>query len=454
MTVAEPLHKKSVVDRLLYAAALLVVFGISYACSRVAPHFSGGLATLGAVGLLLLAGTLLGELGEIIGLPHLTGYLLAGVLVGPYLLALVDQETVVRLGMVDRLALSLIALAGGAELKLEMLTKGFKSLAWSMFLQCAGGIALMGAVFLALRRMIPFAHALTISQLLGVALLWGMLAITRSPSACLGILSQTKASGPLTRFSVAFIMSSDVVVVVLLAIIITLVRPLLSPDATISMTVFRTLGREVLGSIALGTTIGLVLAAYLHLVGKQLLLVFVVLGFGVNEGINYVEFDPLLAFLVAGFVVQNLSSHGGRFLDAIEQTGGVVYIIFFASAGAHLNVPLFKQLWLVALILCATRAAFTYGIARIAGRLAHDSPAIKNWAFTGLISQAGIALGIAPLIAREFPDIGAGFSALAIAAVGINQLAGPILFQYALERNGEASHAHGGARLEPAEAHS
>ncbi len=429
--------KKTPLERLSYALALVVLFAVVYASKHMGVRYSGELTTVGAVGFLLIAGTLFGELGALIGLPHLTGYLIAGIVGGPYLLSLVDAPTVARLGPVDRLALSLIALAGGAELKMEMLTRGFKSLAWSMLLQCAIGMTLMGGLFIGLRRMIPFTQALTITQLSGVAILWGLLAITRSPSACLGILSQTRADGPITRFSLAFIMSSDVVVIVLLALVITLARPLLSPDATFSFEVFHTLGREVLGSVALGTTLGLVLAAYLHLVGRQLLVVFVVLGFGVNEGINYVEFDPLLAFLVAGFVVQNLSSHGGRFLEAIEQTGGVVYIIFFASAGAHLNVPLLKQLWLVALLLCVARAVVTYGVARLAGRLANDPPAIKNWGFTGLISQAGIALGIAPLIAREFPLIGTGFSALAIAAVAINQLAGPILFQYALEKNGE-----------------
>ena len=437
--MTEARYKKTTIDRVLYAGALMVLFAIVAEAKRATPHFSGSLATIGAIGFLLLAGTLLAELGELIGLPHLTGYLVAGALAGPYLLDLVDQNTVASLGMVDRLALSLIALAGGAELKLSMLTSGFKSLAWSMFLQCAVGMIVMGLVFVGLRGMIPFTHALTIAQLCGVGLLWGMMAITRSPSACLGILSQTKADGPLTRYSVAFIMSSDVVVIVMLAAVMTVARPLISPQSTFSLDVFNSLGREILGSVALGTTLGLALAAYLHLVGKQLLVLFIVLGFGVNEGINYVHFDPLLAFLVAGFVVQNLSKHGGRFLEAIEQTGGVVYIIFFASAGAHLDIPLLKQLWLVGLILCAARGAVTYVVSRVSGFLAKDPPVIKKWAFSGLIAQAGIALGLIPLITREFPELGGGFGALAIAAIAINQLVGPILFQYALEKNGECA---------------
>ena len=431
-------QKRTRRPRALLALALAIVFAIFYAASKMVPVFSGGLATISAVGFLLLTGTLFGELGDVVGLPHLTGYLLAGVVAGPFVLGLVNHETVTHLATADRLALSLIALAGGAELKLDLLTRGFKSLAWAMFMQSAPGLLLMTVVFMALRPMLPFTHALSLLQLFGVGLLWGLLAIARSPSACLGILSQTHAEGPITRFSLAFIMSSDVVIVVLLAVIMTLARPLITPDAALSLDVFSNLGREILGSIALGTTIGLVLAAYLHLVGKQLLVVFIALGFGVNEGIKYINFDPLLAFLVAGFVVQNLSKHGDRFLDAIEQTGGVVYIVFFASAGAHLDLGLLKTLWIVAIILCGSRAFVTYVLARLTARIASDPPVIKNWGFTGLISQAGLALGIAPLIAHEFPQFGAPFSALAIAAIGINQIVGPVLFKMALDKNGES----------------
>ena len=438
MSGAGHAQKKTAAQRAMFAIVLVLVFAALFGAVRIVPHFNGGIATLGAVGFLLLAGTLFSELGEIVGLPHLTGYLLAGIVAGPFVLKLVDHDTVAGLSVADRLALSLIALAGGAELKLDLVTKGFRSLAWSMFLQCAGGLVMMTLVFVACRPLLPFTHGMTLAQNLGVGMLWGMLAITRSPSACLGILSQTRAQGPITRFSLAFVMSSDVVVVVLLTAVMTCAKPLIVPDATFSLAVFSSLGHEILGSIALGTTLGLLLAAYLHLVGKQLLVVFVVLGFGVNTAINYIHFEPLLAFLIAGFVVQNFSKHGNRFLEAIEQTGGVVYIVFFASAGAHLDLDLLKKLWPVALILCGSRGLVTFGANRLSARVAGDSQVIKTWGFSSLLSQAGVALGIASLIVRQFPQFGGEFGALAIAAVAINEMIGPIVFKYALDKNGES----------------
>ena len=133
-----------------------------------------------------------------------------------------------------------------------------------------------------------------------MSLLWGMMAITRSPAATLGVLSQTRAKGPLATFTLAFVMTSDVVVVVLLAVVFTIARPLIEPGAALSLRSFRELGHEVLGSVALGSTLGLLLAAYLRFVGRQLVLVFVALGLVMTQVLDYLRFDWLLIFITAG----------------------------------------------------------------------------------------------------------------------------------------------------------
>jgi hypothetical protein len=299
----------------------------------------------------------------------------------------------------------------------------------------------MTGVFLAVRRAIPFANALPLTAATGVALLWGTLSVTRSPSACLGILAQLRPKGPLTNFSLTFVMTSDIVVVVLMATMFAIARPLVDPSAAFSISAFGALGHELLGSIALGTTLGLVLAGYLRLVGKNLLPVLLALGFGLSELLHYVRFDTLLTFMVAGFVVQNLTDQGEKLVHEVEKTGNVVYIVFFATAGADLDVPLVRLLWPVALTLTVARTLITYGAARMASALADDPPVLRRWGWSSLVSQAGLALGLAVVVEREFPSFGAGFRALAIATVALNELAGPILFKLALDRAGETSKA-------------
>lgn len=434
-----PAAPKSLGTRIVQATMLVLLFALLWAATRAMPETAGELGVIAALGFLLLVGTLASELLEPFGLPHLTGYILAGVLAGPHVLHLLDHSTVERLGSVNNLALSLIAFAGGAELKLEMLRRDFRSLAWATLFQTVVVLVGMAAVLVALHPFIPFVQGMPLMALLGVGLLWGTLAVTRSPSAVLGVLAQTRASGPLTNFTLGFVMTSDIVVVVLLALVMGVVRPLLDPAEAFSLARLEVVGHELLGSVALGTTLGLCIAAYLRLVGTQLVLIFVALGVGASEIIHYLQFEPMLAFMVAGFVVQNLSKQGEKFLHAVESTSGIVFVVFFATAGAHLDLPLVKQIWPVALLLCALRVGITYGAARLASRVAGDPPLIRKWGWAPLVSQAGLTLGIAATIARTFPSFGEGFRALAVATVAINEMVGPVLFKRALDKAGESA---------------
>jgi Kef-type K+ transport system membrane component KefB len=439
MSGAPPAERKGLAAHAKHLLLLGAFGGLLFYVTRAVPEVHGGLWTIAAIGFLLLAGTLTSELLAPLGLPHLTGYLLAGIASGPYVLRLVDEHTVTTLSPVNTLALSLIALTGGAELDLAAMRRASRGLAWAMLVQCVLVLVLVTAAFLAARSLIPFARSLPMGPLFGVALLWGALAVTRSPSATLGILSQTRASGPLATFTLAFVMVSDVVVVVLLASIFAIVRPLIDSAASFSLDSFVTLGHDLFGSVALGTTLGLVIAAYLRLVNRQMLVVLLVLGFGASTILDYLRFDSLLTFMVAGFIVRNMSKQGHKLITYIEQTGTVVYVVFFATAGADLDVPLLRQLWPVALLLAGSRAVITYAGSRLAGRLANEPPTLRRWAWSGLVSQAGLALGLSGMVAREFPTIGAPFRALAIATVAVNEMVGPILFKLALDRSGETS---------------
>ncbi len=448
--------KKGLATRGVQLLALLVSFGVLFALAHLRSEVESRLGVMTAIGFLVLAGTLLSELLEPFGLPHLSGYLLAGILGGPHVLHLVDHDTVVQLLPVNTLALALIALAGGVELRVETLRSVAKSLAFASLIQTFLVLIGMGTLFLVLSRFIPFTQNLELRPLMGVALLWGALSVTRSPSACMGILSQTRAKGPLATFSLGFIMLSDVVVVMMIATAIMLARPLITPGASISIDDFNVLGHEILGSISMGTTLGLILAVYLRLVGGQLILVLLALGFGVTAGLKYVHFDPLLTFLTTGFVVQNLSNQGPKLLHAVEQMGSVVFVLFFATAGAELDVPLLKQMWPIALTLCAGRVIFTFIASQISSRLANDAPVVRKWGWSSMVSQAGLALGLGVVVKNSFPTVGDGFGSLVIAAVAINEMVGPVLFKMALDRSGESDRSEPAARPSlppPAPAH-
>jgi Kef-type K+ transport system membrane component KefB len=435
MSTSASAGASGIATRLTQAGALALLLLLLWLATRAGLESQSGFGTIAAVGFLLVAGTLTSELVEVLRLPHLTGYLLAGIVAGPQVLALIDESSVQDLTQVNALALALIALEGGAHLRVATLKEGLRSLAWATLAQCVTG------VFIALHPWIPFTSSLTGLGLVGAGLLWGTMAITRSPSATLGILSQTRAKGPIATGTLTFVMTSDLVVVILLAAAMVVARPMIDPTASMSLGELSALGHEILGSIALGTTLGLVLAAYLRVVGTQLMVVLVALGFGMTEMLQFLHFEPLLTFMVAGFVVQNLSKQGPKFLQGIEQTGSVVYVLFFATAGADLDLQLLRRLWPIAVALSVMRTVVTYGSGRLASRLADDPPVVKKWGWSGLVSQAGLALGVAAVIERTFPVLGSGFRALSIATVALNEMVGPVLFKLALDRSGESSRA-------------
>jgi hypothetical protein len=243
----------------------------------------------------------------------------------------------------------------------------------------------------------------------------------------------------MTNNALAFIMISNVVVTVIFAAILMVAKPMIDPSIPLSAQALETLGHQLLGSVSVGTTMGLLLAAYMRLVGAQMQLVLVALGFVVWEALRYLSFDAMLAFLVAGFVVQNLSRQGERFSRAIERLSSIVFVIFFTTTGAHLDLPLLGQLWQVSLVLVVARALVSFLGARIASRIVADTPAVRDWGWTSLVAQAGLTFGLVVFVERAFPEFATQLRALVVATVTLNEAVGPVLFKLGLDRAGETS---------------
>lgn len=437
MTGHSPAIRKSASTYVLEFVGLGLCLGLSYAATAARPLSIPHWNIVLSVGYLLLAGTLAASLLHPLRLPHLTAYILVGVIGGPHVLKFVDHETVHHLVPANTLAISLIALAGGLELEGKLLLKLLRSLFWSNLVQSVIVGSTSAVAFWLLAPHIPFTRQLSGMAVVGAALIWGMLATSRSPSATLAVLAQTRAKGPLARWSLSFVMSSDLVVVLISAWLLVAVRPLLIVDADWSMSRLTALGHEIIGSISLGLCLGLLLSAYLRFVGKKLMLILLVLGFVVTDGLRYVHFDSLLAFLTTGFVVRNLSSQGEKLLGAVSQMSGVVFVVFFATAGVHLDLPQLVALWPIALAFFVVRAGFTVIASIVSARIAKDARQVQCFGFAPLVSQAGLTLALTQTIEREFPSLGVGFRSLVIATVAVNEVIGPILFKVALDRTGE-----------------
>jgi Kef-type K+ transport system membrane component KefB len=196
--------------------------------------------------------------------------------------------------------------------------------------------------------------------------------------------------------------------------------------------------REIGGSIAVGALVGVAIAAYLRF-GKQHLVLFTIaVAWVMVEIAAVLHLELLLLALTAGIVLENLVPvEGTRFVDALEAASLPLYAVFFSLAGATVHLSELAAVWQWALVLIGVRALAIFLGTSWGARLGRSPEVVRRTAWGGFVSQAGVALGMATLLAQEFPTWGAQLQGFFVAMVAVHELAGPVLAKWTLDRAGE-----------------
>jgi Kef-type K+ transport system membrane component KefB len=147
--------------------------------------------------------------------------------------------------------------------------------------------------------------------------------------------------------------------------------------------------------------------------------------------------EPLLICISAGFTVQNFSRFGSIFMEGLGRFELPIFVIFFSLAGASLNLDALHMTWPLAAFLFIIRTMGIFGSTWFAGILNRDPPQHRRIAWMAYITQAGVAIGLAQLAQRRFPELGDYLTTLVLAVITINQVVGPITFKIALKKAGE-----------------
>jgi len=225
-----------------------------------------------------------------------------------------------------------------------------------------------------------------------------------------------------------------------------LVDILVQPGGSFHLGSLVAISSEISISVALGCLIGWMIAAYIHYVGTYLAIFILGVTFSIAKFSHLLgasmehhfhmalHLEPLLICMAAGFVIQNLSREGPRLMDAIDRSSLPVYVIFFALTGAALDLPALKQTWHVALMVAGVRLIMIWLGASWGGRLSGDPPLFYRNSWLAFITQAGVSLGLASIVANRCPGWGGALCTLVIAVIAVNQLIGPVAFRIALVR--------------------
>jgi Kef-type K+ transport system membrane component KefB len=430
--------------------ALIVTVGIvGMVVSRGSPDLSAARVTALALGFALIAAALSGELLERLKLPRVTGYLFFGMICGPYLVNIITRPMARELQLINGLAVVLIAFIAGLEINIARLRERLRAI-----LKLSGVLALVlyaglfGALWLAW-PWLGIAPDLTGLQRLAVTTLLTTIVASFSPTVTIALIAESRASGPLTELTLAIVIFADLLLILVFTLAMQFVRYVFGGGHDVGL--FVSLSWEIFGSFCFGALCGAMFAFYLRHIGREvavMLLGLCTIIAGVGEALHL---EPLLAALAAGLVVENVSPPRGDVLKHAAERGALpVLIVFFAAAGASLQLDALAAIGGVAVGVSVLRMVLIRLGARVGSRYAGIDPAIGDQIWMGLVSQAGVTLGLTLIVAGEFPDWGAPVQTLMVALIAIHQLVGPVLFRAALGRAGEIGRMDEGALTESA----
>jgi Kef-type K+ transport system membrane component KefB len=401
-------------------------------------------------GFLLLTAFLFGDVLSRFKVPKITGYILAGIVFGPYAFEFVDAATVEDLKLIDDLALTFIALAAGGELRLERLRQRRRSITLTVLFLTVVVFLGVSTFVLAARPLLPFLDDRSMAEVMAVAALLGIIAVARSPASAIAIIHECRARGPFTEMVLGVTVVMDVLVIFLFAVVVSICQAAVVPGEGMDFGFIEMVGVELAVSILAGILLGWVVSLYISRVKTELLVFILAAAFLVTffsrqfalflDRFYDISFhlEPMLICVTAGFWIQNFSRSGRQFMEQIDRSSLPIYVIFFSLTGAALNVGALEQTWLIAVLVVAVRSILIALGAYLGSSSSGDPPRFRKMAGLSFITQAGVSLGLAGIVARRFPDWGALLATTIVAIIALNQIIGPIAFKYALNAVGEA----------------
>ncbi len=408
----------------------------------------GTTATLISLSIALLAGLLLSRLAKLVKLPAVTAYLIAGVLIGPFLLGAIDipgvgiaHEQLKGFGIICDVALGFIAFSMGNEFRLAQLKQIGKQATVIGILQAIFTALLVDAALIGLHFIMPDKLSLP------AAIVLGAVATATAPAATLMVVKQYKAKGKLTDILLPVVALDDAVGLIVFAISFGVAKSMGAGAVSLLNIILEPL-LEVVLSLGLGFVMGLLFTLcekYFHSRSKRMAVsvTFVLLTVGLSSisfevGGIHIAFSSLLACMMLGSVFCNACDVSEELMDRADRWTAPILILFFVISGAELELSVFKE-WaviVIGLVYILARSLGKYYGAGISSKMMKcDSNIIKYLGIT-LLPQAGVALGMAIKATELGPD-GNIVRNITLFAVLIYEIAGPFLTKIALTKAGD-----------------
>ena len=404
---------------------------------------------LAAIGFVILASYTTADLGSsALKLPKVTGYIIAGILLGPYVFNILSTEVVEELKMFNTLALGLIALNAGLELSIEGIKRISRILFTTIGLKLLTLPIFVGGTVYSLATFYPSILGVELDSvtIICLSLLFSAFAIGTSPAIAIAVSNEMNSKGRSTEVILGAAIFKDLVVVVSLAIVIAVCKSILDSSAEFSINSLMYVVEKLGFSLLIGLSFGFIIIAYVRYVKFQMLLFIFCTILAAAEIAQILHGDLLLVFICAGFIVRNFSKYEHDVLEPMNLVSLPTFVIFFTIAGAAINLQRTLTLIGFTLAIVVARIVAFYVSSYFAAKINNEPDIIRKKLWLGYISQAGVTLGLVGLAGQQLPVLSDWILDLGVAFVAINLLLGPIGLRFAISH--EAADASDAALTE------
>lgn len=403
------------------------------------------------LGITIIASFYSGKSTKYVKLPSIIGYMLLGVIFGPSLLNFLRDTFQAQISFIPEIALGFVALSIGIELNLASLKKLGKGIVYIIFAESFGAFVFVFVAVYLFTRNFP------------VALIFGAIAPASAPAGTVAVIQEYQAKGSLTKALYAIVGFDDGLGIIIFGFASAIARSVLlreagESSASVLLMIFHPV-KEIVLSVVLGGIIAVLfslLARRLKHAGDVLILV-VGFTFAVNGMCTMFHLSLILTNMVVGIIIVNTQPHSlvQKIHDRLPLLMPLLFILFFTLAGANLHLSALPSLGMLGIIYVLMRSTGKILGSRIAAIVGRTEEKIRKYVGWGILSQAGVAIGLSLIVKHEFHGLGKiGASGLTsgdyigttvittvTATCIFFEIIGPICAKIALQKAGEIGKA-------------
>jgi len=377
--------------------------------------------------LALILGILSSKVMEKVKFPNVTGYIIIGLIAGPYCLNILTMEAIEKFSIIPDIALGIIAFSIGAEFKLSYLKIVGKAPVIIAFAEAVGAVLIVDLVLILTGNDVPF------------SLVLGAIAAATAPAATLMVVRQYDAKGPLTNTLLPVVAIDDAIALTCFGLSVALAKSIGSMSDVSILTTLMDPVIEIIGSILFGATIGVILkfmTAWYTGNGNRLTIALAMIFLCVGVS-NIAGLSPLLACMSMGAVFTNISKYSDETFKNVDNITHPIFLLFFVISGAELDITILPSVGFIGLTYVIFRVVGKVLGASIGAKISKSEPVVSKYLGFTLIPQAGVAIGLAGIATTIVPEYGLKIQTIILCGTIIYELIGPLVTKLTLTKAGE-----------------